>query len=171
MLKLRQVGLLRPILPDDDITPWSIGLIVLWATVLPILLCYFMFLPFASMTGEAPWEFASMILDESLSALSPLLVVLLGHWVLYAYGYFVAVPVVMSLEHGRTLAYGGFYALTALLKGVRCEVVMWWRDLVTGRRHRKAAATSPLRLISRQGMPAHLATGWSPATHPQLVYH
>ena len=172
MPKLKQVGLLRPILPGDDLTPRSLGLTVLWAVILPILLCYLLFLPFASMAGETPWEFASMLLDESLEVLSPLLVVLLGHWLLYAYGYVVSVPVIMSLEHGRTLAFGGFYALASLVKGVRCEVVIWWRDLVIGRRHHNAApVANPLRLISRQGLPTHLATGWSPATHPQLVYH
>lgn len=133
---------------------------------------YVFMLPFVAILGMTPWEFAPIYVVESFSALEPLLVALVGNWVLYWYWYSVAVPIAMYLDHGQTIAYALLYALEAFLKGLGSVVVPRCLDLVTIVLHPLAILSdSPLRASSRRGLPRHLATGWRPGSHPLVVYH
>ena len=148
------------------------GLAGLWLLVGCLLGFYVFMLPFAAILGMTPWEFAPVYVAESFSALEPLLVILIGNWVLYWYWYSVAVPVAMYLDHGQTLAHPLLYALEAFLKGIGPVVVPWCRDLVTiALRPIAILGNNPLRTTSRLGLPRHLATGWRPGAYPQVVYH
>lgn len=175
MDKLRQIKWLRPFLPGkDDISPRSMGLAGLWLIVGCLFGFYLMMLPIVAILGITPWEFAPTYVDESFSALDPLLVLLVGHWCLYWYWYWysVALPVAMYFDHGHTLAYALLYALETFLKGIGLVVVPRCRGLVTVALDLSADLTSSLlRTSSRQGLPGHLATGWRPGSHPQMVYH
>lgn len=132
---------------------------------------YVFMLPFVAILGMTPWEFAPIYVVESFSALEPLLVALVGNWVLYWYWYSVAVPVAMYLDHGQATAYALLYALEAFLKGLVSVVVPRCLDLVTIALHPLAFhSNNPLRASSRRGLPRHLATGWHPGSHPLVVY-
>ena len=162
-----------PFLPgEDDIRPRSMGLVGFWLLAGCLLGFYLLMLPFAAILGMTPWEFAPIYVSESYSALEPLLVILFGHWVLYWYWYSVAMPVAMYFDHGQTLAYALLYAPEAFLKGTGHIVVPRCRDLIIIVLRPLAILTNnPLRTSSRLGLPMHLATGWRPGYHPQVVYH
>ena len=148
------------------------GLAWFWLLIGCLLGFYVFMLPFAAILGMTPWEFAPIYVAESFSALDPLLVMLIGNWALYWYAYSVAVPIAMFFDHGQRLAYALLYALEAFLKGIGLVVVPRCRDLVTVAIRLSAYLTNnPLRTCSRPGLPRHLATGWRPGSHPQVVYH
>ena len=173
MDKLRRIKWLRPLLPgEDDISPRSMGLAGLWMVILCLVGFYAVMLPFAGILGMTPWEFAPIYVTESLSALDPILVMLIGNWVLYWYWYSVALPVAMYFDRRQALAYALLYALDSFLNGLCRVVVPRCRDLVTVALGLSADLTNgPLRTSSRRGLPRHLATGWRPGSHLHVVYH
>lgn len=164
---------MRPLLPgEDDISPRSMGLAGLWMVTLCLVGFYLFMLPFAGILGMTPWEFAPIYVTESLSALDPIFVVLIGNWVLYWYWYSVALPVAMYFDRGQVVAYALLYALDSILEGFGRVVVPRCRDLVTVAISLSEGLTySPLRRSLRRGLPRHLATGWRPGSHPHVVYH
>ena len=163
----------------DPRLAWLFALLCLTPlTLAPFYVLFLLFVPFGGVSlGDAN----ALFLDIALVALDPLLAIAVGSWLLFSYLYSVAVPLAREIERGRLRAFLGFHAfkarlsaagLTALL--VSAGLALASQRLRTFNREIERALLeihSLNWLISRGESPTHLAVGWAPSTHPQVVYH
>ena len=119
--------------------------------------------------GSNPTPMLLEFMRDMFEALSPILAVLFGGWILYTYLYLIVVVVVMGAVCApRALSTSWVQANEALKRLydmvlricpsigilVSCFPVAFLN-------------ADPLRISLRNGPPSHLATGWHPSIHPQ----
>ena len=169
------MNLIRRLLPSgglSPLSPGSMGLTFCWATILPVLFGFLLFLPFGLLVGMDLAGYTVLYVDVVWVTLDAVLVVLVGSWLIHVYIYAVAVPLAESIERGNTLVYEAFYTGESLSSDPRLLETAKARALASSLCHRIVCfATRPFRAPEKSGVPAHLATGWSPGVHPRVVYH
>lgn len=168
MIAMKTAGKLvrRVLLP-----PEVIALAAYWLIPLALLVGYFIQLPDAMAAGITPMEFSSVFLTRVSIWLSPVTVPLLGISMIYLYIHAVCTTVPYSAAHRKARARSAFYSVASLLHDASLYIRTWWCGPDAGWTLPAAnLTTSPLRLATQRGLPSHLSAGWSPGTHPQVVY-
>ena len=166
------MNLIGRLLPNGGLSPSSMGLTFCWATILPVLIGFGLFLPFALLVGMDLAGYAVLYVDAVWVTLDAVLVVLVGSWLIHAYIYAVAVPPAESIERGNTLVYEAFHTGESLSQDPRLLEAARGRALASSLCCRIVCfVTRPFRTPEKSGLPGHLATGWAPGVHPRVVYH
>lgn len=103
-------------------------------------------------------------------AVYPVFAIWIGSWLLFAYLISVTVPPALEMERGRPLIFYGYYAFKMFLVGLVISMlparvpafrrILWCICLTT----------NPLRRHTGVIPICRLDSGWSPGTHPPLVY-
>ena len=115
-------------------------------------------------------SYTTMYIDTVWHSLVPMLGIAIGAWLLYSYVYGLTVPVLRSMGRG-----GGAHHVVGLagsiLLRILTRVVQTWAS-IRGIIERDLTAYLSLSLqrILRMDVPVHLAIGWRPGTHPQVLY-
>lgn len=161
----------------DPRLTWLLALLCL--TPLALAPFYIFFLVLSPLVGMSVWEVTVMFLNESLLALDPLFALCIGSWLMFSYFYSVLVPPAQEIERRGVSAQLGIHAFRVRL----AAVCLTLRVFAIG------GSLAPLRILARRlacllseiisyarlaachEPPRHLAVGWSPGTHPQVVYH
>lgn len=163
---------IRRLLPNGGMSPGSMGLTFCWATILPVLIGFLLFLPFGLLVGMDLAGYAVLYVDAAWVTLDAVLIVLVGSWLIHAYIYSVAVPPAVSIERGNTLIYEAVYTGGLLSPDPRLVEAARGRTLAYSLCRRIVCfVTRPFRTPEKSGLPGHLAIGWSPGVHPQVVFH
>ena len=158
---------------------WLLALVCF--TPLALVPFYLFFLALSPFVGMNLGEVTVFFLNESLVALDPLFAIGIGSWLMFSYFYSIAVPPAQEIERGRMCALLGSHAFslgqTAVWLIVRLFAVgQVLAPLNIGVPRRSVVCSLPeikslLRLRAYRESLKHLATGWSPGTHPRVVYH
>ena len=143
---------------------------VYWGIPLATVVGYFIQLPGAVAAGVPPLDFFSIYLSQVSISLSPVTVPLLGILTFYLYAHIACVPLANSTVHESSRARCAFHAVASLLLDASQCLRAWWRGLDTDRTLPATDPTTTFRLTTQTDPPKHLSSGWSPGTHPQVVY-
>ena len=142
--------------------------------LLPIslVLGYLALMPVMLLPDVSLKVYTSLYITAAALALPAILATIAGTWILYTYLYSVTVPIVRSMEQGRSLAHLAITVTGEKLLRTLIGLVHAWALLLglIGREPSPYLALSLQRSLIRLGIPVHLATGWHPSTHPQLLY-
>lgn len=158
---------------EEGVNPIFLGWAMLGGVAVPVSLAMLIVAALSILLIVCGLNPTPMILEfirDVFTALSPILAILFGGWLLYTYLYIVVVVVVLGAFCGpRTLQLSWMRASETLRRLYESLLKIWQsiRLLVSG----FAAAflhTGPLRLSLRNSPPSHLAMGWQPSTHPQM---
>ena len=160
------------ILPPNDFKPRSLGLLFVGATGATTLAGLMLILPFAFLAGMDIGGVTVAYLGDAIRTLSPLILVLVSYWLMYWYMYSVCVPMNECVVHGKSWVYVCLFAIRSTFNG-------GWLPAFTSCcgieripiYPIERIATILLRLHRNLGLPRHLALGWIPGAHPQVVYH
>ena len=160
------------ILPPDDFKPRSLGLVFGVSTLIPFIAGLVLILPFAFLAGMDIGGVVVAYFNDAMVVLSPLIILLVVYWLMYWYIYSLCVPVNECVERGKSLAYACLFEIRAIFSG-------GWLPTFTPSfgiaripiYPIERIATALPRLRRSLGLPRHLALGWIPGAHPQIVYH
>lgn len=159
----------KRVLPPNDVKPRSVGLIFGMATSIPVICGLMLILPFAFLAGMDIGSVTVSYFSDAIGALSPIILLLVSYWLMYWYIYSVCVPINECVEHGESLAYICLFAICSIFSGSWLPAFTAGYGIVIYPVER--IATTLLRLHPSLGLPRHLALGWIPGDHPQVVYH
>ena len=158
------------VVPPDDFKPRSLGVAFGMGTGIPVIWGLMLVLLFAFLAGMDIGSVTVSYLSDAMEVLSPIIILMVGYWLMYWYIYSVSVPTATHIARGKSLTY--LYAISSIFNGrwlptfiPRCGIA---RILVYPV---ERIATALLRLHRSLELPRHLALGWIPGTHPQVMYH
>ena len=160
------------ILPPDDFKPRSLGLVFCVSTSIPFMAGLMLILPFALLAGSDIGGVVASYFRDAMGVLSPLIMLLVVYWLMYWYIYSLCVPMNECVEHGRALAYACLFEIRAIFSGhwLPAFKPRWGIAKILICPIERIATVLP-RLRRSLGLPRHLALGWIPGAHPQVIYH
>ena len=155
----------------NKLTPLSVFRSVVAFVSCPVLLGYAFVILFATIGGIGLAAATVSYFGDAFVALTPLLVIISGYWLLYLYLHSVIVSVADSAILANALVYLTFQAVWTIVSSFGTRVSLGlasfnvafylpWHILRSVR----------LRLLAKRGLPGHLATGWTAASCPQVLY-
>ena len=160
------------ILPPGDFKPRSLGLVFGVSTLIPFVAGLALILPFALLAGLDIGGVVVSYFSDAMVVLSPLIMLLVVYWLMYWYIYSLCIPINECIERGKSLAHICLFEIRAIFSGdwlpaftPFCGIA---RILIYPI---ERIATALPRLRRSLGLPRHLALGWIPGAHPQIVYH
>ena len=162
---------LFPRIFGNRLNPWTVGLALCWQSSLVVFLGYLLILPFALLGGLNLVGTTLAYLAEVFPALSPVIEVLLSHWLFYSYFHYIITSLVGFALQGDTLAVLTILALTplAILLGNAAAWGMF--DLAIERLPAEYFhKTDPQDVLSHRGKPTLLYAGWTHGHHPAILY-
>ena len=164
--------MLRHLLPSIKLGPPAFAVQVVWLLAVSIGLAYVALSPIAFLPGVGLQAYTALYVTAAGLALVPMLAIAAGAWILYTYLYSVAVPIVRSMERGRSLAHLAITVTGETFLRTLIRLAQAWAHMVGVFSREPLAFLRPTLLLSltRQHLPVHLATGWAAGTHPQVLY-
>lgn len=180
---------MRPLLPNTSISPRSLGITLCWSVFLSLILCFVAFMVCSLLYGMKFTSFTALYTAAAVVTVQSTLAVLLSIWLFYSYLYLLANSVVAPIRRGRlpvhvalitntTAAHSGrgrfitrvlLFAAASILRIVLSALAACVRALPLSWRW-SVLHTSPVKAHAAAGLPAHLATGWSAGSSPQVLY-
>ena len=154
--------------------PGWLGKTIFLAVSLPVSLSYalviglFMFLLLFGIDSSP------MVIDfsrDSTTALSPVVAVLLGIWLLHAYLYLAFLFIPLSLILGVAVIDETLDDVLRAYVSLQNRVIAVWSCFAAISCASKTAVTltEPLKLATRCGIPLHQAGGWQASRNPMLA--
>ena len=137
-----------------------------------LVLGYLALMPVMLLPDVSLKVYTALYITAAALALPAILATIAGTWILYTYLYSVTVPIVRSMEQGRSLAHLAITVTGEKLLRTLIGLVHAWALLLglIGRESALYLPPSLLRSPIRLGIPVHLAIGWRAGTHPQVLY-
>ncbi len=157
---------------EEGVNPVFLGWAMLRGIALPVSLAMLIVIAISILLiacGSNPTPMPFEFMRDMFTALSPLLTVLFGGWILYTYLYLIVVVVILGTVCGPRAFSISWMQVSELLKRLYDMVLRIWPRtgiLVLGFPV-APLNTDPVRIYLRNGPPSHLATGWHPSLHPQ----
>ena len=122
-------------------------------------------------SGAGLGESILWFISESLETLTPLSVIVLSHWLMYLYLYYVIVPCADLVTHGSALTFLSFLAIWSVVSAMGLRATprprLWNVALTLIACYKKTAFFQWLTCRYR---PRHLAVGWVAGFCPQIFY-
>ena len=165
MKTLRKLARRLPLAPDVIAI-----MAVFWGMPLAIVVGYFIQLPDAMAAGVPPLESFSIYVSEFSISLYPYTVPLLGILTFYLYAHVACVPLANSSVHESSRARVAFHAVASLLLDASLSLRAWWHGHATECTLPDTDPTTTFRPTTQADPPRHLSIGWSPGTHPLVLY-
>ena len=172
-MDVRTVGsVLRQLLPNVELGPCAFAVQLAWIFPAALLLCYLALMPVVILPDVSLTAYTTLYITAAGLATPAMLATIASVWVVYTYFYSVTVPVVRSMERGRSLAHLATTVVGESLLRLLKRLVRTWAHMLgaLGQEPSPYLAPSPLRSLHYLGIPARLAVGWCAGTHPQVVY-
>ena len=108
---------------------------------------------------------------DAYVALSPLIEVVLGHWLVYWYFHYVVTPLIAFIFQGSALTFLAGFALWLLVLVFGTAAAGGMLDLALGRIPSEfIQRTESLRQSALFGQLPHLSVGWTHGHHPPILY-
>lgn len=163
---------MRLLMPGGNrVTPLDMARVLAISYGWPLFVACLLVVIAGSVSGTGPVDALLRFIGEAAAALTPLSMIVLGHWLMYFYLYSVVVPFADFVAHGNALACLSFLAIWSWTRaiGIRAAASM----------PSSGAAPAPaecipgqesLRHLVRCDTPQHLAVGWIAGSSPQVLY-
>ena len=161
----------RLLLPTRGLSPGALAVNMVWYVAICLAVAYLAFLPLTILPEVDLGGITALYIGAVEGSMTALFASLAAGWIFYSYIFSLAVPIARPIGQGQSLSimltFAGDWLLQTLwrlfsawLTGIRCA--SW--QFPTPR-----FDISLLWTQVRPGL-AHLTTGWSAGTHPQVVY-
>ena len=152
-------------------TPLDVARVLAFSYGWPLFVACLLVIIAGSVSGTGPADALLRFISEAAAALTPLSVIVLGHWLMYLYLYTVVVPFSDLVGHGNTLACLSFLAIWSWARSI---------GLLTAASMPPSGAAPALaecipghesfRRPCRYDKPRHPAVGWVAGSFPQIHY-
>ena len=163
--------LLKPSFLGNMKSAWSAGLVVHWWIALFLFSLYSVILLLYIAVGENPTQMTTSFVVDGFEAISPVVELTVGYWLLVSYLQAAATPLSYTSGSGTAIAYLTIHLFTSLIvytgllfvhaAASTQSIDIWPRAKPT---------TNAIRCFPALDYPAHLAAGWAPGVCPPLVY-
>lgn len=145
-------------------------LVFLGPIALGLVIFYALFLPMALMLGMSFQEATVLYLAEAIVALDPVLVVIVGSWLLLCYLFSLCVPPAEAIDRGNTLILHGLYTFKTLVVSAVLQLLpvhtLAFASTTQGVRLDPDLRRQSKRCTTRR----RLTFAWFPGSNPALLY-
>ena len=155
----------------NRVTPLDVARVLTFSYGWPLFVACLLVIIAGSVSGTGPADALLRFIGDALATLTPLSVIVLGHWLMYFYLYAVVVPFADFVAHGNALAYLSFIAIWSWTRaiGIRAAASMPSSGVAPALAECIPGHESLHRLV-RCDTPQHLAVGWIAGSSPQIHY-